>query len=246
MRLASCCGSSYLVPVHIEIAYNTPQLIPDGLLVTGGHLIRNHVTTWVVQVVVESPQSNDDLMQQIHRLRDLIISAVLPQRRVSNMTKGSWLQRIRVMEDQVIQLDMEHIHTTRNITRAKRGLFDFGGIVRHKVFGLAKTAELMESRRWIEQVRTNNIRVTCTVSLIPLHELDVCPESSGFSLELELPTEIAYDTVGGTMYAYMSTLRHSYGVSVILASLKTSAKKNHLVNMPHQWRSNFHRAFGYM
>ena len=25
-----------------------------------------------------------------------------------------------------------------------------------------------------------------------------------------------------------------------------SAKKNHLVNMPHQWRSNFHRAFGYV
>ena len=75
------------------------------------------------------------------------------------MTKGSWLQRIRVMQDQVIQLDMEHIRTTRNITRAKRGLFDFGGIVLHKVFGLATTAELMESRRWIEQVRTNNIRV---------------------------------------------------------------------------------------
>ena len=163
MRLVSFCGSSYLIILHIvgavEIAYNTPQLIPDGLLVTGGHLIRNHVTTWVVQVVVESPQSNDDLRQQIHRLHDFIISAVLPQGRVSNMTKGSWLQRVRVMEDQVIQLDMENIRTT-NTTRAKRGLFDFGGIVLHKVFGLATTAELMESRRWIEQVRTNNIRVS--------------------------------------------------------------------------------------
>ena len=165
MRLISFCGSSYLILVglHIlvgavEIAYNTPQLIPDGLLVTGGHLIRNHVTTLVVQVVVESPQSNDDLRQHIHRLHDFIISAVLPQGRVSNMTKGSWLQRVRVMEDQVIQLDMENIRTT-NTTRAKRGLFDFGGIVLHKVFGLATTAELMESRRWIEQVRMNNIRV---------------------------------------------------------------------------------------
>ena len=59
MRLASCYGSSYLILVHIVgavgIAYNTPQLIPDGLLVTGGHQIQSHVTTWLVQVVVESP-----------------------------------------------------------------------------------------------------------------------------------------------------------------------------------------------
>ena len=163
MRLASCCGSSYLILVHIvgaiQIAYNTPQLIPDGLLVTGGHQIQNHVTTWLVQVVVESPHSNDDLRQQIHRLHDFIVSAVLPRRRVSNITKWSWLQRVRVMEDQVIQPDMENVRTTRNITRTKRGLFDLGGIVLHKVFGLATTAELMESRRWIEQVRKNNIRV---------------------------------------------------------------------------------------
>ena len=60
------------------------------------------------------------------------------------------------MEDHEIQLDMENVRTTRNITR---GLFDAGGIVLHKVFGLATTAELMECRRWIEQVRANNIRV---------------------------------------------------------------------------------------
>ena len=85
-------------------------------------------------------------MQQIHRLHDFIVSAVSPRRRVSNITKWSWLQRVRVMEDQVIQLEMEIFRTTRNITRAKRGLFDLCGIVLHRVFGLATTAALMASR----------------------------------------------------------------------------------------------------
>ena len=43
--------------------------------------------------------------------------------------------------------------------RNRRGLFDLGGVILNKLFGTATSAEVEESRHWIEQMRGDELRI---------------------------------------------------------------------------------------
>ena len=72
--------------------------------------------------------------------------------RAPNVTRWSWLQRLHAIEDQIP-------HSIPRGRRVRRGFSDLGGTILNKVFGIATEAQLDTTRRWIQQVRSDNQRV---------------------------------------------------------------------------------------
>ena len=129
---------------------NVPQKLTDGVFLTGGRVTRSHIATWTRIVVLDAPNPDVTLLVKVQQLRSYILS-VLSDHRVPNVTKGSWFQRLQAIESQIP-------HSKPIGRRTRRAFFDFVDTILNKVFGVATEALLDATRRWIQQVRSDNQR----------------------------------------------------------------------------------------
>ena len=114
-------------------------MLLDGLLVTIGSTnrsIRSKVVgTWSLQVVVDVlDQPNERLHDQVQQLSATIASLTY-SRRADNDTKAFWHTTLRFIADQLPRL----------VTHAQRhtiGMLDAGGIVVHRLFGVATSTDI--------------------------------------------------------------------------------------------------------
>ena len=136
-----------------EMSYNTPMLLPDGLLITGGEEIRSHVATWTVLVTLDAPQEEIGLRQTMENFKSTI-NRLLKNRDSMNATKTSWYERIMDIEMTMLP-DGKGV-----ITRTRRGILDFVGEISQKLFGTATDADVRECKRMIEAVARVSQQVT--------------------------------------------------------------------------------------
>ena len=54
------------------IPLNEPEFLPNGILVTGGEPIRNHVATWVVLITINQPTDIPELRQKLDKDSELL------------------------------------------------------------------------------------------------------------------------------------------------------------------------------
>ena len=52
----------------------TPENLPDGVLVTGGDVTRNHVVTWTVLVSLGAPREEPGLLEKLREFRETLRS----------------------------------------------------------------------------------------------------------------------------------------------------------------------------
>ena len=133
--------------------FNTPRHIPDGVLVTGGTPIRRQAASWSIYITLEAPTFNFNWVSAVTRIQTVIDQLVAVHRAV-NSSRSSWAQRLS---------DLTTTFTTspgwNAATRGKRALFDLGGDILQKIFGVATERQVVEVRRWIERVRHDELHV---------------------------------------------------------------------------------------
>ena len=133
---------------------NTPELIADGLLVSGGTLttaVRSLQSKWTLHVIIGKSAVENTLDTQISRVHNLI-SNYPSTRRSDRSTSSYWQQRLHFLRP-IAPL------TVSSRERNRRGFFDLGGQMLHQVFGVATSEQIETSRKMIQLVRASNKQI---------------------------------------------------------------------------------------
>ena len=135
------------------VSFNTPRHIPDGVLVTGGTAIQRQAASWSVYITLEAPTFNFNWVSAVTRIQT-VIDQLVAVHRATNASRSSWAQRLT---------DLTATFTSSArwdaSLRDKRALFDLGGDILSKIFGVATERQVAEVRRWIERVRHDELHV---------------------------------------------------------------------------------------
>jgi len=137
--------------------------LKDGLFVTGGHELRAQVEEWTILVTLDPPSYPGLLEEDLRQVASLInspnITAIM-----NNETKYVWDQRLAHLR-RISKWPPGLVRSSPPIhLRAKRGLFDAGGIVLNELFGLATTKEMEECRRIVRDARKNDETIVHAVN----------------------------------------------------------------------------------
>ena len=145
------CIVLQLCGLVVALKFNIPQAVNNGVLVPGGGDIRSNTATWTLFVTLDAPRPEVTLQTKIQQLR-LHLHSELVDHSAYNLSRWSWMQILHAIEAQIPPA----VPTGQ---RNRRGLFDLGGVILNKLFGTATSAEVEESRHWIEQMRGDELRI---------------------------------------------------------------------------------------
>ena len=73
--------------ISLGLNFNQPELIPDGVLVTGGEETRSHAATWTVLVTLDAPKREPGLKENLNILKRVINQAHSLLKTQSNVTR---------------------------------------------------------------------------------------------------------------------------------------------------------------
>ena len=130
---------------------NIPQTLPDGVMVTTGEETRTTVATWTVLVTIDRPAILPQFCKRLEKLETF----VPPQWTEPTLVpfQALWRERInQIRETWTLPMQSE-------VSRRKRGLLDFVGVVSNKLFGTATQAQVTELQDHVETLRQQGTRV---------------------------------------------------------------------------------------
>ena len=200
---------------------NIPQTLPGGVMVTSGEETRTTVAVWTVLVTIDKPA----LLSQFRKRLENLETLVPPQWTEPTLVpfRAQWRERInQIRETWMLPMQSE-------VSRRKRGLLYFVGVVSNKLFGTTTQAHVTELQDHVEALRQQGTHVAHAfgelVSLVNQTNGHV-RENREHITALELyvvPLQIAYRNLSDQATSrerYMTDLGRQVAVGQVLDSLE--------------------------
>lgn len=146
MKMSIILILSSIITIGLSQEASSPATpLIDGLLVSGGTGLRTLSANWILLVALDAPIPPSGLADQIQVVRSSI-STVTKEYGITDAVQETWMDRLARMDPTTTG----HTHH-----RYRRGLFDMGGMIIHKIFGLATDDQIKKYQKILNSLRLN-------------------------------------------------------------------------------------------